>query len=58
MKKRIFNWEHSKDKRYLNRECPDFDFVKGCETGLVVWWNETQFCLDLNKLKTIKGDKD
>jgi len=50
IKKRIFNWDHSKNKKYAGRKCPDFDFAKGCQDGTVIWWNETQFCIDLNKL--------
>lgn len=50
MKKRIFNWNHSKNKKYKDRECPDFDFVDGCQDGTVIWWNETQFCVDMDKL--------
>jgi len=49
--KRIFNWNHSKNKKYRGRKCPNFDFVKGCETGLVIWWDENQFCIDMDKLK-------
>lgn len=51
MKKRVYNWE--KDGRKNKKQCPyDFDFVKGCQTGLVVWWNESQFCIDLDKLNS------
>jgi len=52
MKKRIFNWNHSKNKKYVDRECPNFDFVEGCSDGAVIWWNENQFCVDMNKLKS------
>jgi len=45
IKKRIFNWDHSKNKKYAGRKCPDFDFAKGCQDGTVIWWNETQFCI-------------
>lgn len=51
MKKRIFNWGHCKDIRYIGRKCPNFDFVEGCKTGLVIWWNENQVCIDMDKLK-------
>lgn len=51
MNKRIFNWDCSKNRKFEGRDCPDFDFVKGCQTGLVIWWNETQFCIDLDKLE-------
>jgi len=54
--KKIFNWSHSRNKKY--ETCPfEFDFVKACQTGLVVWWNETQFCLDMNKIKEIIENK-
>lgn len=58
MKKRIFNWNHSKDKRYADRECPSFDFVKGCVDGTVIWWNETQYCVDMDRLKGKTGVKN
>ena len=39
-------------KKYKwNTNSPDFDFVEGCQTGLVVWWNEWGFCIDKRKLK-------
>ena len=48
MTKRIYKF-HNRKSKYS--DCPyDFDFIKGCQTGLVVWWNENNFCLDLNKL--------
>jgi len=56
MKKRIFNWGHSKNKKYAGRKCPDFDFVKGCQTGLVVWWSNNQFCIDLDKLDEVSAN--
>jgi hypothetical protein len=47
--KRIYKWDSYKGRKYKN--CPyNFNFVKGCKSGLVVWWSETLFCLDLNKL--------
>ena len=54
MKKRIFNWQHSKNKRYAKRECPDFDFFKACEKGIVIWWSDTQFCVDMDRLKEVR----
>ena len=51
MKKRIFNWDHSRNKKYADRECPNFDFVEGCLDDTVIWWNENQFCVDMDKLK-------
>ena len=54
MKKRIFNWDHSKNKKYADRECPNFDFVEGCMDGTVIWWNEYQFCIDMDKIKHAK----
>jgi len=56
--KRIYRWSSSRSRRY--KECPyNFDFVKGCQTGLVVWWNYSFFCLDLSKLEVNKilGEK-
>jgi len=50
MKKRIFNWSHSENKKYVGRKCPNFDFVKGCMDDTVIWWNENQFCVDMDKL--------
>lgn len=50
MKKRIFNWDHSKNKKYAGRVCPSFNFVKGCNDGTVIWWDENQFCVDMGKL--------
>ena len=60
MKKRIFNWNHSKNKKYAGRNCPNFDFVEGCADGTVIWWNECQFCIDMDKLtiKTIGCEKN
>ena len=55
MKKRIFNWNHSKNKKYDGRNCPDFDFVEGCADGTVIWWNENQFCIDMDKIEKING---
>jgi len=52
MKKRIFNWNHSKNKKYIDRECPNFDFVEGCLDDTVIWWNENQFCVDMDKLES------
>ena len=40
MKKKIINWYDG-----LN-----FDFVKGCETGVVVWWNEKEICINTEKV--------
>ena len=54
MRKRIFNWESSKNKKYAERECPNFDFVSACADGTVLWWNETQFCIDMDKLEKHK----
>ena len=51
MKKRIFNWDHSKNKEYAGGEAPSFDFVEGCGDGTVVWWDENQYCLDMDKVK-------
>jgi len=49
MKKRIYLWHGRKSKK--REECPyNFDFIKGCQTGLVIWWNEREFCVDLDKL--------
>lgn len=46
--KRIYKWG-GRGNKYP--DCPyDFDFIEGCKTGLVVWWDEYNFCLDLNKL--------
>jgi hypothetical protein len=38
----------------LNQDCPNFDFLEGCKSGLVVWWNEIYFCIDKRKLKRSK----
>jgi len=41
MKKKIINWDDNFD----------FDFVEGCKTGLVVWWNEKEICINTEKVK-------
>ena len=49
MKKRIYKWDSYKGRKY--KSCPyNFDFVKGCKSGLVIWWSETLYCIDLDKL--------
>lgn len=58
MKKRIFNWNHLKNKKYVDRECPNFDFIEGCVNGTVVWWNENQLCVDMDKLNSNLGVKE
>ena len=40
MKKKIISWDDG-----LN-----FDFVKGCETGIVMWWNEKEICINTEKV--------
>ena len=54
MKKRVFNWAHSHNKKFEGRVCPNFDFVKACEKGVVVWWNDNQLCIDLDRLNLVK----
>ncbi len=54
MKKRIFNWNHSKNKKYEGRECLNFDFVEACNKEVVIWWNETQFCVDIDRIDEVK----
>ena len=53
MKKRIFNWNHSKNKKYQNRKCPNFDFVDACARDIVMWWNENQFCIDMDRINEV-----
>lgn len=53
MKKRIFNWDHSKNKKYVDRECPNFDFVEGCARDIVIWWDENQFCIDIDRIDEV-----
>ena len=53
MKKRIFNWDHSKNKKYQNRKCPNFDFVDACTRDIVIWWNENQFCIDMDRINEV-----
>ena len=48
--KRIFKWDNSRSRKYPKCKL-NFDFIEGCKTGLVVWWNESLFCIDLNKLE-------
>ena len=57
MNKRIFNWNHSKNKKYADRKCPNFDFVGGCADGTIIWWNETQFCVDMDKFDDNQKEK-
>lgn len=54
MKKRIFNWGHSKDRRYTGRKCPSFDFIEACKRDIVIWWNENQFCIDMDRIDEVK----
>jgi hypothetical protein len=54
MRKRIFNWGHSKNKKYGSRKFPSFDFVDGCVKGVVIWWDENQFCVDMDRLNEVK----
>ena len=54
MKKRIFNWSHSKNKKYADRKCPNFDFVEACNRDIVIWWSETQFCIDIDRINEVK----
>ena len=54
MRKRIFNWQHSKNKKYKDRECPNFDFVKACEKNIVIWWDEYQYCVDMDRIDEVK----
>jgi hypothetical protein len=51
MRKRIFNWGHSRNRKYTGRKVPNFDFVQGCVDGTVIWWDENQFCVDMDRLK-------
>ena len=51
--KKIYKWDNSRNKKYPKCKI-NFNFVEGCHNGLVVWWNESLFCLDLNKLKEKK----
>jgi len=52
MKKRIYSWSEENKK---HPSCPyNFDFIEGCKIGLVIWWNESEFCIDLDKLKLIE----
>ncbi|RKX65045.1 MAG: hypothetical protein DRP42_05430 [Tenericutes bacterium] len=37
--KRVYKWD----------EGADFDFVEGCASGYVVWWNEEEYCIDTTK---------
>ena len=54
MKKRIFNWNHSKNKKHIGRHCPHFDFIEGCVKDIVIWWNENQFCIDMDRISEIE----
>lgn len=54
MKKRIFNWDHSKNKKYRNRKLPHFDFIKACGKDIVIWWDENQFCVDMDRIDEVK----
>ena len=50
MKTRIFKWDNSRNKKYKNCNI-NFDFVKGCVDGSVIWWNESYYCVDLDKIE-------
>lgn len=40
-------------------DMPDFDFIEECkEDGAVKWWNETEFVLDMRKLKETTLNKN
>jgi hypothetical protein len=54
MKKRIFNWNHSRNKKYEGRTCPPFDFAEACCKDIVIWWSETQFCIDMDRIDEVK----
>lgn len=54
MKKRIFNWSHSKNKKYDSRRLPEIDFIKACEKDIVIWWAENQFCVDMDRIDEVK----
>jgi hypothetical protein len=58
MKKRIFNWHHSKNKRYAGRKCPNFDFVEACVKDIVIWWDENQYCVDMDRINEVKKPKE
>ena len=54
MKKRIFLWDGANDKRYNNRKCPNFDFLKACELNIVIWWDERSFCVDMDRIDEVR----
>ena len=53
MKKRIFNWAHSKNKKYANRKPPNIDFIKACRLDIVIWWDYNQYCLDMDRIDEV-----
>ncbi|RKX66363.1 MAG: hypothetical protein DRP42_03195 [Tenericutes bacterium] len=43
--KRTYKWD----------EGADFDFLEGCASGYVVWWNEEEYCIDTTKMPRERG---
>ena len=47
--KRVYKWD--------DESAPNFDFVEGCASGYVVWWNEEEYCIDTTKKPRETGNE-